>query len=145
MNLKEQFLGIRRSFLLRKAVNPSKFMRVINPMRRTVLATRLEVANTSAKRNKGLLGRTCLNPGEGLWIIPCEAVHTVGMKFNIDLIYLDRKHRIKKIRRNVPPWRISGCLLAHSVIELPAGTAHATQTEPGDSVEFMEESIDDLS
>jgi uncharacterized membrane protein (UPF0127 family) len=112
-------------------------MRVINLTRGTVLATHLEVANTGAKRNKGLLGRKGLGMGEGLWIVPCESVHTFGMQFPIDLIYLDRNRRIKKVRSNVGPWSISACLSANSILELPAGTADRTETRAGDTVEFL--------
>ena len=111
-------------------------MQVANVTRQTVLATCMEVADSAAKRNKGLLGREQLAPGEGLWIIPCESVHTFWMKFPIDLIYLDRKNHIKKLRGSVPPWRLSACLSAHSVLELPAGTIRNTQTQPGDTLEF---------
>ncbi|MGA2220107.1 MAG: DUF192 domain-containing protein, partial [Terracidiphilus sp.] len=76
----------------------------------------MEVADTGAKRSKGLLGRKGLAPGEGLWIVPCESVHTIGMQFPIDLVYIDRKKRVKKIRSAVPPWRLSACLSAHSII-----------------------------
>jgi hypothetical protein len=58
------------------------------------------------------------------------------MQFPIDLVYLDRKLRIKKIRDSVHPWRISACLAAHSVVELPAGTIRSTQTECGDYLEI---------
>ena len=71
-----------------------------------------------------------------MWIIPCEAVHTFFMQFPIDLIYLDRKLRVRKIRSNVKAWRISACLSAHSVLELPAGTIQETQTQRGDLLEF---------
>lgn len=110
---------------------------VKNLTRQTVLAERLEVADSSAKRNKGLLGRKGLSPGEGLWIVPCESVHTFGMQFAIDLVYLDRQHRIRKVRSDVPPWRISACLSANSVIELPSGTILGTQSRPGDKLEFL--------
>ena len=73
-----------------------------------------------------------------MWIVPCEAVHTFFMRFPIDLIYLDRKHRVKKIKDSVPAWRISGCLSAHSVLELPAGTIRNTLTECGDVLEIEE-------
>jgi uncharacterized protein len=112
-------------------------LQVTNPVRSTVLATCLEVADSGPKRNKGLLGREGLAPGEGLWIVPCESVHTFFMRFPIDLVYLDRKHRIKKVRSAVGPWRLSACLSAHSILELPAGTIRATQTQPGDSLEFL--------
>ena len=111
-------------------------LRVTNVTRGTVLATALEVADSGPKRNKGLLGRTGLDAGEGLWIIPCESVHTFFMKFPIDLVYLDRKHRIKKVCDSVPAWRLSVCLSAHSILELPAGTIRNTRTERGDTLEF---------
>ena len=95
-----------------------------------------EVADVGAKRRKGLLGRQELRAGEGLWIRPCEAVHTFGMKFPIDLVYLDRKLRVKKVRSGVRPWRLSFCFTAHSVLELASGTIHETQTKPGDRIEF---------
>jgi uncharacterized membrane protein (UPF0127 family) len=111
-------------------------LQVRNPARATVLATCLEVADCGPKRNKGLLGRDGLVPGGGLWIVPCESVHTFFMRFPIDLVYLDRRNRIKKVRSAVGPWRLSACLSAHSVLELPAGTIRNTQTQAGDSLEF---------
>jgi uncharacterized protein len=120
-------------------------MQVKNLTRQTVLASCLEVADSGAKRNKGLLGRKGLAAGGGLWIMPCESVHTLGMQFSIDLVYLDRKLRIRKVRSNVAPWRISACFSARSVIELPAGTIRNTQSKPGDIVEFSARSYPDDS
>lgn len=111
-------------------------LQVVNVSRKTTLATSLEVAGSGGRRSKGLLGRKGLAPGEGMWIVPCEAVHTFFMQFPLDLVYLDRKHRVKKVCSNVPPWRLSACLVAHSIIELPVGTIHETQTQPGDILEF---------
>jgi uncharacterized membrane protein (UPF0127 family) len=93
----------------------------------------MEVADSGPKRNKGLLGREGLSSGEGLWIIPCESVHTFWMRFPIDLVYLDSK----KLVSALPAWRLSACLRAHSVLELPAGTIRITQTQPGDTLEFL--------
>jgi uncharacterized membrane protein (UPF0127 family) len=111
-------------------------LEVANCARGTMLATCLEVASSAPNRSKGLLGRNGLSPGEGLWIIPCESVHTYFMRFPIDLVYLDRKNKIKKVRSDVGPWRMSACFSAHSVLELPAGTIRNTQTQPGDTLEF---------
>src|ERR1035438_6561436 len=116
-------------------------LRVSNPTRGTVLATCLEVADSGPKRSKGLLGREGLAPGEGLWIVPCESVHTFFMRFPIDLVYLDRRNRIKKVRSAVGAWRMSACLSAHSVLELPTGTIRETQTQPGDLLEFLPVSL----
>ena len=107
-----------------------------NLTRDVVLADAAEIADTSAKRRTGLLKQTGLQPGEGLWIVPCESVHSFFMKFTIDVIYLDRKHRVKKVRSEMVPWRISGCLTAHSVLELPAGTISRTGTLKGDQLEI---------
>ncbi len=108
----------------------------MNLTRQTILADRVELANRAATRNKGLLGRNGLEPGEGLWIIPCQAVHTFGMRFSIDLVYVDRKKQVKKVCSRVTPWRISACLSAHSVVELAAGAVFSSQTKPGDRLEF---------
>jgi uncharacterized membrane protein (UPF0127 family) len=123
-------------FKQRRTSSPPAKLRVINITRNTQIATNVEVAESGASRSRGLLGRHGLAPGEGLWIVPCEAVHTFGMKFAIDLVYLDRQYRIRKIRRNVHPWRLSACLVAHSVIELAAGAVGENDAQPGDIVEF---------
>src|SRR5215470_9796589 len=107
---------------------------VRNDTRRTVLAEAADVANTSATRRTGLLKHERLEQGQGLWIVPCESVHTFFMKFPIDLVYLDKRHRVKKVRHAVPAWRLSACLSAHSILELPAGTAEKSGTLPGDEL-----------
>lgn len=131
-------LGLRNSFASRRRTPRNIRMRVTNVTRNTMLATCMEVAESAAMRSKGLLGRERLAPGEGLWISPCEAVHTFWMKFPIDLVYLDRKKQIRKLVCAVPPWRLSACLRAHSVIELPSGTIRETQTRPGDTLEITD-------
>lgn len=118
----------------------AQHLRVINKTRGTVVAEFVQLAGTSAERTRGLLGRESLVPGEGLWIIPCESVHTFGMRFAIDLIYLDRKHRIRKIRHNVKPWRLSACMIAQSVLELPAGSVRLTGSQKGDLLDLSETS-----
>jgi uncharacterized protein len=110
--------------------------RISNQTRNTVLATAADIADTSAKRRTGLLKHQSLEPGAGLWISPCESVHTFFMKFAIDLVYLDKQKKVRKVRHAVPPWRLSACLTAHSVLELPAGVAANTGTQPGDQLVF---------
>ena len=111
-------------------------LQVSNLTRNTVLAACMEVADSAATRNKGLLGRERLSAGEGLWLIPCASLHTFWMRFPIDLIYLDRKKRIRKLVCEVRPWRMSCCLTAHSVLELPSGTIRGTQLQLGDTLVF---------
>jgi hypothetical protein len=139
MNPFERFSRGVAEFLSPPAqAGPQGPLLVTNVTRGTVLATRLEAAHTGAKRRKGLLGRDGLATGEGLWIAPCESVHTFFMRFAIDLVYLDREKRIKKARGAVGPWRLSACFSAHSILELPAGTIAKTQTERGDQLEIAE-------
>lgn len=107
-----------------------------NRTREIILADDADVADTSDKRRKGLLRREGLYPGQGLWIVPCESIHSFGMKFRIDVLFLDRKRRVRKLQTEMAPWRLSMCFLAHSVLELPNGTIGRTQTCSGDQLEF---------
>jgi len=109
---------------------------VRNRTRGTVLGDRVEVADTSAKRRTGLLKHARLERGQGLWIVPCESVHSFFMKFPIDLVYLDRAKKVRRTRKGMAPWRISACLTAHSILELPEGTITESGTEPGDQLEL---------
>jgi uncharacterized membrane protein (UPF0127 family) len=113
-------------------------IKVRNETRNTVLAETAQLANTSATRRTGLLKHERLEPGDGLWIVPCESVHTFFMKFPIDLVYLDKRRKVRKVRHAVPAWRLSACLMAHSVLELPAGTVARTGTSVGDELAVEE-------
>ena len=114
-----------------------QLLRVVNCTRKTVLASALEVAASGKERRRGLLGREMLAPNQGLWIVPCESVHTFFMRFAIDLVYLDRRNRVRKVSRRVLPCRLSACFSAHSVLELSAGTIETTGTKKGDELEFQ--------
>jgi uncharacterized protein len=124
------------SFNFRRRAKPNVHLRIWNVTRKTELGASVELANHSAARRKGLLGRDSLLAGEGLWILPCQAVHTVGMRFPIDLVYLDRDLRVRKVRSNVYPWRLSACVSAHSVLELAPGTIQETRTNRGDQLKI---------
>jgi uncharacterized membrane protein (UPF0127 family) len=118
---------------------------VRNQTRDTVLADAADVADTSEKRRTGLLKHDRLDPGQGLWIVPCESVHSFFMKFTIDLVYLDRDRKVRKVRHRMVPWRLSACLTAHSILELPAGAVAASGTEKGDQLEMAEEKTEERS
>jgi uncharacterized protein len=111
-------------------------LRVTNKTRDCELADRADIADTSATRRTGLLKHTGLAPGEGLWIVPSEGVHTFAMKFTIDVIFLNKKRVVLKTRPNMVKSRMSLCLTAHSVVELPAGTIERTGTQKGDQLEL---------
>lgn len=110
-----------------------------NRTRQTPLATELAVADTHWTRLRGLVGvrRDDFRNGSGLWIVPCRGVHTLGMGFSIDVLYLDRGLKVIAIQPEVRPWRFTPVLLrATSVLELPCGTAAQTKTAVGDTIEI---------
>jgi len=109
---------------------------VANATKNTTLGGEITLADSSEGRRKGLLNQDSLAEGSGLWIYPSEAVHTFFMRFAIDVIFLDREKRVRKIAANLRPWRMNGCWTAKSVLELPAGTAERTQTAVGDQLVF---------
>lgn len=119
-----------------RIATPQASFQAVNLTRNAVLATCLTLAGTPQTRGKGLLGRDSLAQGEGLWILPCQAIHMFFMRFSIDLVYIDRRKRVRKVRSDVAPWRISACLTAHSVLELPAGIVRETGTRRGDVLEI---------
>lgn len=104
---------------------------LFNQTRGTTIAASISMADTPSKRRHGLLGRPSLLPSQGMWIVPCESVHTVAMRFPIDVVYLDKKRRVVKIVEAMAPYRVSLCLRARSVIELAAGTARRSGTQVG--------------
>ena len=110
---------------------------VFNQNRSRNIANRVMVAGTSAARRQGLLGKESVEPETGLWIAPCEAVHTFGMKTAIDVIFLDRHHRVSKLVNNLVPHRIAVCLKAASVLELRGGTIASSETRVGDNLQFQ--------
>jgi hypothetical protein len=108
----------------------------MNGESRRIVATRVTLARTSAERRRGLKSRTELDEYSGLWITPCEAIHTFGMKFPIDALFLDKRRCIRKIRRHLAPCRIALCLSAESVLELAAGTANQWMLAVGDQLDL---------
>lgn len=113
-----------------------------NVTRDSVVAENADIADTSQKRRTGLLKHTHLAAGEGLWIVPCEAVHTFAMKFAIDVVYLSKQKKVLKIRDNMKKSRISMCLRAHSVLELPAGWAEKVGLAVGDQLEMTKRTVE---
>ncbi len=90
----------------------------------------VELADTSMTRMFGLLGRSGLDAGGGLWIRPSSGVHTFFMRFRIDVIGLDRELKVIKLWRCLAPFRVTSVSVKmHSVIELPCGTIKRTETQ----------------
>ncbi|HEY5177822.1 MAG TPA: DUF192 domain-containing protein [Terriglobales bacterium] len=114
-------------------------VKVLNATRDTVLGERIAVADTSMTRLVGLLGRRGLAPGEGLLIVPSQAIHTVAMRFAIDVVFVDRDWRVIHLSPAVAPFRMTGLhWKARSVLELPAGMIAQTSTSVGDQLSIEE-------
>jgi uncharacterized membrane protein (UPF0127 family) len=111
--------------------------RVMNTTRNTLLGTDVRVANTFGARFKGLMGVTSLPMGEGLHLLPCTSVHTFFMKISIDVLFLDEALTVVDLHHALAPWKMSRLYLnACSALELPAGVAAGSKTEPGDRLAF---------
>ena len=110
-----------------------------NQTRQAYLATALAVADTHWTRLRGLLGIRSgdFRNGSGLWIVPSHGVHTLGMGFPIDVVYLDRAMTVIHVQGDVQPWRFTPVRTqAASVLELPCRTAADTRTSVGDKIQI---------
>jgi len=108
---------------------------VYNHTRESFLSLNVTPADTTFARLKGLIGRLSLKVDEGLWVVPSCGVHTVGVMFPLDLIYLDEKHRVIHFLEHFPRFRIAPLRIeAASVLELPPHTIYSSQTQLGDQL-----------
>jgi len=111
-----------------------------NRTRQTFLATEMRVANTHWTRLCGLMGikKANFGFGQGLWIIPCHGVHTWGMRFPLDLIYLDEQNLVVHLEENLKPWRFAPVRMdTVTVLELPWHTVWNSGTALGDQIELQ--------
>ena len=103
-----------------------------------VLIPRVSRTTRSRERLLGLLGRDSLASGEGLLIDPCGSVHTLFMRFSLDLVYLSREFIVLKLVRNVRPWRFSGRLGARYTLELQAGEIARLKLSKGQALKWQD-------
>lgn len=110
-----------------------------NRTRQAFLASELRIADTHWSRLKGLIGTTTqdFTSGQGLWIVPSQGVHTMLMRYPIDVLYLDANNHVLHIEENVQPWRVTPVNMeAATVLELPSRTLWNTGTALGDEIEI---------
>ena len=111
-------------------------MPAVNLTRQTWLATTVRSADGFLTRLVGLLARRRLGGEEALWLVPCRAVHTIGMRFPIDVLFLDREGGVVFMLEGLRPWRLSPIVLrAHGVLELRGGAIRKSGTRVGDRIE----------
>jgi uncharacterized membrane protein (UPF0127 family) len=117
----------------------SSSLYVYNKTRETFVATEALLADSYLRRLVGLLGKTrrWAQLGRGLWIVPSRGVHTIGMLFPIDLIFIGKDKEVVYVEEYVRPFRISKVSLkATSVLELPPHTIYRSGTKIGDQLEI---------
>jgi uncharacterized membrane protein (UPF0127 family) len=103
----------------------------------TLVGESIRVADTELTRIVGLLGERELVPGDGLLIVPSQGVHTVGMRFAIDVVFLDDAWNVIAIRRDLRPFRMTRLFWnAAAVLELRSGAVDSSRTLVGDAIEF---------
>ncbi len=111
-----------------------------NRTKNRVIAEKVEIANTFFSRLRGLLGRHELQRGEALVIEPCNSIHTIGMKFSIDALFLDGDGRVVALRRDIRPYRFTRIFRnAKRVVELPVSTIEDSRTSIGDHIDIESE------
>lgn len=109
----------------------------MNASKLLVIASDLKEAKGFFPRLKGLTGRDLLREGEGLWMARCRAIHTFGMRFPIDVIFLDGNLVVKKVVKGLRPFSpIVGCLSAKNVLELPVGAIERAKIQVEDRIEI---------
>jgi len=108
---------------------------VFNRNRESFLGLRVAAADTFLMRLKGLLGRIRLKPDDGIWLVPSCGIHTIGMLFAIDLIYLDAANRVIHLVEHLGPFRISPIRIkCASILELHSRTIYSSNTQIGDEL-----------
>ncbi len=114
-------------------------MKVWNATREIWLASQVEVADRFVRRLVGLLGRKSLPPEHGLLITRCDSIHTIGMRFPIDVVFVDQDARVVKAIESLRPFRVVFPVWhAVAVLELPAGTIRRTRTRVGDQLHLFD-------
>lgn len=99
------------------------------------IATSVILADSFWLRLRGLLGRPVLKPYEGLWLIPCQQVHMLGMRYPLSIWFINSQGEVYQIIDQLDPGKISPRIReAHSILELPAGWAQKTGTQVGDLI-----------
>ena len=112
---------------------------VFNKKEQSFLGLSIGRCDTTVTRLRGLLGKVGLKSGEGLWFVPSQGVHTVGVLFPVDVVFLDAQNKVIHLIEHLRPLRISGLKLkCMSVLQLPTHTIYSSQTHVGDDLLICE-------
>ena len=116
-------------------------MLVVNRTRGTLVGVDVARADSVRARMRGLYAYQHLMPRDGLWLVPCNNIQTIGMKHVIDVVFLDRDNRVVRIYQRLRPGRFTWWIRrAYSALELPEGAVRSSETQIGDLLDFAEAS-----
>ena len=112
--------------------------KLLNKTKNQIVATHVEFADTFLKRAIGLLGHKSLDKENCMWFDDCVWIHTFGMRFSLDVIFVDKNMVVKKVLRNVRPGRITMPVFsASSAFEFSAGSLENQNIQPGDQLDMV--------
>jgi len=117
-------------------------MVLVNATQKTIVSDRCHFANTVLKRMVGLLNRGRFDRGEGLLLDRCYGIHTVGMRFPIDVLFLDKDLHVIRAIKALPPWRTCAVKKSVYVLEVPVGAIEASRTGEGDQIQISNANSD---
>lgn len=98
---------------------------------------RIHIARSFLQRARGLLGSAPLAADEALLIRPCSSIHTFGMRFAIDVVFIDARGCVLAVHEALGPWRVAHCRGASAVLEMAPGTARREGLSPGMSARLI--------
>jgi len=113
-----------------------ELLKVVNTSNKKIIGEKIELADTFYTRLKGLLGRTGLGKGQGMVLVPCNSIHCIGMKFAIDVIFMDQDNRVIWIRENMEPGTSESRRDAYSVLEVASGVVNEKGIQIGDVLKW---------
>ena len=114
------------------------WMRIRNKTKETIIVENAIMGDTFWRRLIGLMGKAELEDNSGIILTPCNSVHTMFMRFPIDVIFLNNKLEVLLIKQNLRPWSISPIVAgAKYVLEVNVGKTLESRTEVGDTIDFL--------
>jgi uncharacterized membrane protein (UPF0127 family) len=115
-------------------------VKIVNRTQGTLLGAQISLADTWWTRFRGYLGRSAPKAGEGILLAPCSSIHTFGMVFPIDVVFLNSEGAVVELHEGLRPWKLCrGTDGSRYVLELPEGTVSATRTTVGDELSWTPE------
>ena len=111
-------------------------MKLYHLSKENIIAEKVEIADSFFARAMGLMWRNSMEEKSALWIKSGTHIHTMFMRFSIDLIFVDKNLKVKKVYTRAKPWRhfFTGTWSANSVFELPEGSLSQLNVNEGDQL-----------